>query len=131
MTVKTCQQCDGNGYHYNYDLGEITGFCPQCDGTGFVESVPSNRINSFHIEIQVQVNEDAHFHEDIQRKVESLGWSYHDYPVQSDLLLQLITDFFSKLRNDGITLKSVAVGKQVIYVNSIDLGGNNNQPTLF
>lgn len=131
MTVKVCQHCDGNGYHYDKDLGEITGFCTGCDGTGFVESVVPSRSDSFHVELQVQVDDNAHFSEVVRRKVESLGWGYEDYPVQSDYLLQLLSDFFSKLHSDGIRLQSISVGKHIVYVNSIDFGGNNNQQTLF
>ena len=131
MTVQTCQACEGNGYHYNKDIGEITGYCPQCDGEGFVEKVIDQLISLFHVELNVAVTKDALFHESIRREVESIGWSLDGYPVQSDLLLQLLIQFFDQLRRDGITLKSASVGKKIVYVNSVDLEENNNQPTLF
>lgn len=130
MSVQTCQACEGNGYYYDSLIGEITGYCPQCNGEGFVENVINQLVNLFHIELDVAVTEDAHFHESIRQEIESIGWSLDGYPVQSDLLLQLLVQFFDQLRHDGINLKSASVGKKIVYVNSIDLE-DNNQPKLF
>lgn len=129
MNIRTCQSCEGNGYYYDKDLGELTGFCPTCNGEGFTESEFVRTYDSFHVELTVKVASDAYFSEDIRRKVELLGWGHDEYPVQSDYLLQLITNYLDRHRLDGVSVQSISVGKKITYVNSIDV--EPNQPTLF
>lgn len=131
MTEKQCPTCEGNGYNYDKDLGEFTGLCPECNGEGIVESSYFRTTNSFHVEMTIQVAEDAYFSDDIRKQVDSFGWGADGYPVQGDYLLHLISSQLDRFRADGISVQSIAVGKKVVYVNSLDLHGNNDQPTLF
>lgn len=121
MKTPLCKLCSGNGYYYDTALGEITGLCPQCDGAVTKKVRASNEL---HVELSVTVQEDADFTDSVRKTVESLGWSYDDYPVQSDYLLQLLIQFFDKYRGNGISLKSISVGKQVVHVRSVDLGND-------
>jgi hypothetical protein len=130
MSTKICPSCDGNGYWYNTHVGEITGYCPKCNGEGLVDTnlfEPS--VQNFRVELDVEVSGNAQFDESIVTAVQQLGWNHNDYPVQSDYLLQLLVNVFKELKATGIHAKSISVGKQIVYVNSIDV--STNQPTLF
>ena len=126
-----CIACEGVGYHYDRDLGEITGDCPDCNGTGKAEEVASKnypRHNEYRVELTFVVPEDWHVPADVMEYADELWLRHHnEAPVGSDYVLAYIER--QLLQHSEVRIPNISVGKYVFLARSIHLSPQSE--TLF
>ena len=76
---------------------------------------------TYHIEIELLVSENAVFPRSVIQTVERLGWDSDEYPRNADYVMELLSQFINGLSEDGMRYRTIAVGKKVVHTRKADV----------